>query len=87
MLGLRRRGCTFSVDPCIPSSWLAYEITCRLERTTYVISVSNPERQCRGVYQAFVDDDIVDVTAIPIVDDGRTHHVRIIIGRRSSSAS
>lgn len=82
MLGLRRRGRTFSVDPCIPSSWPGYEITWRLGRTTYVISVSNPERQCRGVCRALVDDDVVDATAMPIVEDGQTHHVRIVIGRQ-----
>lgn len=82
MLGLRRRGRTFSVDPCIPSSWPGYEITWRLGRTSYVISVLNPERQCRGVCQALVDDDVVDATAMPIVEDGQTHHVRIVIGRQ-----
>jgi cyclic beta-1,2-glucan synthetase len=69
------------VDPCIPSSWPGYEIAWRLGRTSYVISVLNPERQCRGVCQALVDDDVVDATAMPIVEDGQTHHVRIVIGR------
>ena len=86
MLGLRRRGRTFSVDPCIPSSWPEYEITWRLGRSSYVISVSNPERQCRGVCQAFVDDVVVDSTTIPIVDDGQTHHVRIVLGRASQKS-
>ena len=80
MLGLRRRGNTFSVDPCIPSAWPEYEITWRIGRTSYVISVSNPSRQCRGVCQAFVDDVAVDAGAIPIADDGRRHDVRIVLG-------
>ena len=29
LLGLRRRGSTFSVNPCIPSSWPEYEIVWR----------------------------------------------------------
>ena len=33
MLGLRRRGETFSIDPCIPSSWPGYEIVWRVGRT------------------------------------------------------
>src|SRR5207249_3185486 len=72
MLGLRRSGATFSIDPCIPSSWPEYEISWRLRRTRYAISVSNPERQCRGVLHATLDDADVDAAAIPIVDDGRT---------------
>ena len=49
ILGLRRRGDTFSIDPCIPSSWPDYEITWRVGGTRYLIAVSNPDRQCRGV--------------------------------------
>src|SRR5438132_8674269 len=45
MLGLRQRGDTFSINPCIPSSWPEYEIAWRVRRTQYLISVSNPERQ------------------------------------------
>jgi len=83
MLGLRRRGATFSIDPCIPASWPEYEITWRLGRTTYAISVSNPERLCRGVSRACVDDRVVDPTKIPIVEDGETHRVQIVLGRTS----
>jgi cyclic beta-1,2-glucan glucanotransferase len=85
MLGLRRRGDTFSIDPCIPSSWPEYEITWRVRGTRYLITVSNPERQCRGVLEASLDDVPIDATAIPLVDDGRTHQVRIVLGRASSS--
>ena len=34
ILGLRRRGDFFSVDPCIPSSWPGYEIVWRVGRTS-----------------------------------------------------
>ena len=81
MLGLRRRGGTFSIDPCIPASWREYEITWRIGRTTYVIAVSNPERQCRGVRHVSVDDKAIDGTGIDIVDDGRTHRVKVVLGR------
>jgi cyclic beta-1,2-glucan synthetase len=81
MLGLRRRGDTFSIDPCIPSSWPEYEIAWRVQRTRYLISVSNPERQCRGVLEASLDGARIDANAIPLVDDGRTHNVRIVLGR------
>jgi len=82
MLGLRRRGARFSVDPCIPSSWPAYEIRWQFQNTEYLIEVSNPDRQCRGVATAMVDDVPVDATAIPLVDDGLTHVVRIVLGNK-----
>ena len=80
ILGLRRRGTTFSIDPCIPSLWPEYQITWRTHDTRYEISVSNPERRCRGVATAELDGDPVEAAAIPIVDDGGVHHVRIVLG-------
>jgi cyclic beta-1,2-glucan synthetase len=78
MLGLRRRGDTFSVAPCIPSSWPGFEIEWRVGRTQYVIAVANPGRQSRGVSTVFLDDVIVTNPAeIPLVDDGLLHRVRI----------
>jgi cyclic beta-1,2-glucan glucanotransferase len=84
MLGLRRRGCTFSMDPCIPSSWPRFEIVWRVGRSEYLISVANPERRCRGVSMAFLDDVVSNAAAIPLVDDGQTHRVRIVLGSASS---
>ena len=86
MLGLRRRGTHFSINPCIPSSWPAYEITWRVETTRYVISVSNPGRLCRGVVESSVDGVGVNPDAIPLVLDGGTHQVRIRLGTVSESA-
>jgi cyclic beta-1,2-glucan synthetase len=83
MLGLRRRGGTFVIDPCIPSSWPGYVITWRVLSTTYRIAVTNPDRVCRSVLTACLDGDVVDAAAIPLVDDGRTHDVQIVLGRAS----
>ena len=49
ILGLRRRGATFAIDPCIPSSWPEYRIAWRFLDSRYEITVSNPTRRCRGV--------------------------------------
>ena len=55
----------------------------RFQRTQYLISVSNPERQCRGVREATLDGAAVDARAIPLVDDGQTHRVEIVLGKAS----
>jgi cyclic beta-1,2-glucan synthetase len=80
ILGLRRRGATFAIDPCIPAAWPEYAITWRLGRTTYEIVVTNPEHRCRGVAAAQLDGATADHAAIPLVDDGATHHVRVVLG-------
>jgi cyclic beta-1,2-glucan synthetase len=82
ILGLRRRGSSFEIDPCIPSSWPEYEIVWRFGRTRYEISVVNPEGRCRGVAVAELDGAPVDPEAIPLVDDGGTHQVRVVLGDR-----
>jgi cyclic beta-1,2-glucan synthetase len=80
ILGLRRRGETFEMDPCIPAAWPEYAISWRFGRTRYEISVANPERRCRGIASAELDGVAVDPGAIPLVDDGRTHDVRLVLG-------
>ena len=46
--------------------------------------VENPERRCRGVASVALDGAPVDATAIPLVDDGGVHRVRVILGATSA---
>jgi cyclic beta-1,2-glucan synthetase len=80
ILGLQRRGRTFIVEPCIPSSWPQYAIDWNTPGGRYQIVVSNPERVCRGVASAELDGLAVDHRAIPVADDGASHVVRIVLG-------
>jgi hypothetical protein len=87
ILGLRRHGATFEVDPCIPSSWPGFELRWRVGGTRYEITVTNPERRCRGVAGAQVDGVAVDPRAIPLVDDGGAHDVRVVLGAAAAATS
>ncbi len=87
ILGLRRRGAGFSVNPCIPSSWPAYSVEWRFGKARYAISVENPDRRCRGVARAELDGTLVDPTAIPLADDGRAHRLRVVLGAERDAAS
>jgi cyclic beta-1,2-glucan synthetase len=82
ILGLERRGKSFQVNPCIPSSWPEFTIVWKFGRTRYEIVVSNPERRCRGVRSAEMDGAAVDPRSIPLVDDGAAHRVQVVLGRR-----
>jgi cyclic beta-1,2-glucan synthetase len=83
MLGLRRHGDSFTIDPCIPASWPGYEIAWRVGATKYLIAVDNPHRQCRGVARVTLDDADVPGGAVPLADDGETHRVRVVLGASS----
>jgi cyclic beta-1,2-glucan synthetase len=80
LLGLRRRGSAFQVDPCIPSSWPAYQMTWRVARARYEIVVTNPLGRCRGVASAQLDGVAVDPSAIPLDDREAVHQVNITLG-------
>jgi cyclic beta-1,2-glucan synthetase len=80
ILGLRRHGAHFEIDPCIPAAWPEYSIIWCVGRTRYDVNVQNPKRRCRGISDARLDGKPVDPTAIPLIDDGETHRVQIVLG-------
>lgn len=83
ILGLKRHGTSFTVTPCVPSSWDRFEIDWQYLDTRYEIVVRNPDGVWNGVVAAEVDGTAVDPHAIPLVNDGRTHAVKITMGRRN----
>jgi cyclic beta-1,2-glucan synthetase len=87
ILGLRRHGASFEVNPCIPASWPEYAITWRLGGTRYDISVANPERRCRGIASAKLDGVAVDPRAMPLIEDGAVHEVRLVLGDEVAPAA
>ena len=82
VLGLRRRGASFEIAPCIPQAWPGFSIAWRFGATHYAIDVSNPERSSRGVAHALLDGKEVDPSAVPLVDDGGRHELRVVLGER-----
>ncbi len=87
ILGLARRGAFFTLNPCIPSSWPAYSIEWRFGKTHYAIEVVNPQRRGRGVASAELDGAPADPAAIPLLDGGGTHRVRIVLGAAAAAPS
>jgi cyclic beta-1,2-glucan synthetase len=82
ILGFRLRGATLHLNPCIPRSWPGYEIDFRYHSTRYEIVVENPQGVSRGVASAELDGQAVPLggAAIPLVDDGGRHLVRVLLG-------
>ncbi|MEO7665247.1 MAG: glycosyl hydrolase family 65 protein, partial [Candidatus Limnocylindrales bacterium] len=82
ILGFRLRGETLTVDPCIPRAWPGFELDFRYHGTRYTIAVENPHGASRGVTFAELDGAALEGggVAIPLVDDGAAHRVRIVLG-------
>jgi cyclic beta-1,2-glucan synthetase len=86
ILGFRVQGATLLLDPCIPSSWPAFEIEYRRGSSRYEIRVENPRAVTRGVARLELDGEALPAgtTGVPLVDDGAIHRVRVVLGRDPS---
>jgi cyclic beta-1,2-glucan synthetase len=83
ILGFRLRGTKLLLDPCIPRAWPRYEIDFRYHSARYEIVVENPQGVSRGVTSSELDGVALPGpgAVIPLVDDGATHHVLVVLGQ------
>jgi cyclic beta-1,2-glucan synthetase len=81
ILGLRRKGSSLTVSPCIPRDWPRYEVDYRFHSSRYEIVVDNAGGGGSLIGEAALDG--VELPGrplrIPLVDDGRTHQLRITL--------
>jgi cyclic beta-1,2-glucan synthetase len=82
LLGLRRHGGTISLNPCIPTVWPEYSLEWTIGSTRYRFVVENPEHRSRGIASAELDGRPTDPNAIELVNDGKEHTVRVVLGPR-----
>ena len=82
LLGFRLRGALLFVDPCIPRTWSGFSITFRYHASRYEVRVENPHGVTRGVSRVEIDGVQAEAgqAALPLVDDGATHQVRVWLG-------
>ncbi|MFU8821116.1 MAG: GH36-type glycosyl hydrolase domain-containing protein [Gammaproteobacteria bacterium] len=82
LLGCRLRGATLDLDPCIPKHWPGFQVSLRFGATRYEIAIDNPRGVNRGLASLELDGEILPPGQgqIPLVDDGRTHRVRAVLG-------
>ncbi len=82
ILGFKLAGDRLQIDPCIPRFWHEFEIIYRKGKTTFRIKVENPHSLNRGVAHRFLDGIEQSDDEILLVDDGKTHEVRVVMGER-----
>jgi cyclic beta-1,2-glucan synthetase len=75
-------GDTLHVNPCIPPAWPGFEVTLRRPGATeYVIVVENPHAASSGVARVELDGVVIESQTIKLVQDGRRHDVRVVMGQ------
>ena len=83
-------GDTLRIAPCIPDEWPGFAVRWRVPGTAtlYDIDVTNPDRCSARVVAATVDGEPVAVAdgacRIPLVRDGGTHRVEVVLGRQEA---
>nr|WP_255604496.1 glycosyl transferase family 36 [Oscillochloris sp. ZM17-4] len=77
LLGLRRRGDTLTVRPCLPPEWPGYAATYTVGAATYQITVERG----RGAGTVSLDGVELADGQIPLDAAGGAHEVRVIIAR------
>jgi cyclic beta-1,2-glucan synthetase len=77
ILGFKRRGDRLRIDPCIPRGWKRFEMTVRHGSSIYRIVVENPSGAENGVNSVTVDGSLQSDGEIKLVDNGKTHTVRV----------
>jgi cyclic beta-1,2-glucan synthetase len=81
ILGLRRKGEGFTIDPRIPPAWPGFEITYRWGNARYHITVDNAQSVSSGIQEIVLDGHVLDEKLILLKDDGEDHEVRVLMGR------
>jgi cyclic beta-1,2-glucan synthetase len=82
ILGFRLQGAFLCLAPCIPKAWPGFEIAFKYRSARYEIAIENPAGVGSGVSYAELDDKALPdgPTRVPLVDDGETHKVRLVLG-------
>ena len=80
ILGISREGDALKINPCIPKDWPGFKLDYRFGITHYKISVENPQKVNRGILQIMMDGNPLSGRLLPLMDDGRLHEVRVVMG-------
>jgi cyclic beta-1,2-glucan synthetase len=77
LLGVRLEGERLRILPVIPAQWSSFGLDYRFRETDYFIKVRQIEGEGDAVDQVILDGVVQADGCIPLIDDGRDHHVDI----------
>ncbi len=82
ILGCRMHGATLLLDPCVPHTWTEFHVSLRYRGTRYEIEFENPGGVNKGLVTLQLDGAELAPRPglVPLVDDGVTHQVRVVLG-------
>lgn len=79
VLGIKRKGKSLIINPCIPHEWDFFKVEYRFVDTVYIIDVKNPNHKSNGFTSISFDNNFIDTNEIILEDDGKSHLIEIVI--------
>lgn len=79
LLGFHPEHYGFTIDPCIPSGWGRVTGSRKFRGDTYEIEILQKSDSCKGVRKLWLDGIERDHRHIPVIGDGKTHFIRVIL--------
>jgi cyclic beta-1,2-glucan synthetase len=86
MLGLKRQGQSLLIAPCVSPSWTEFKVVYRYGQTELALSFENPSGVASGVRTIELDGAPLPEASIPLIDDGRRHRARVVMGAVGAAA-
>ncbi|HEX3051259.1 MAG TPA: glucoamylase family protein [Aggregatilineaceae bacterium] len=81
ILGFRREGQMIHINPSIPAHWPGFELTYHYLTAVYYFRIENIVNGRSQGNQTILDGKLLLENSIPLVDDGKEHHVTIMIDK------
>jgi cyclic beta-1,2-glucan synthetase len=86
ILGIRIRGSTLSLAPCVPWNWPGFTVELRYGAAHYEIAVLRRSDTGADDVDLVVDGEAYSKPIIRLVDDGRRHRVQFALRSRTAAA-
>ncbi|MCC6933458.1 MAG: hypothetical protein IT292_09420 [Deltaproteobacteria bacterium] len=82
ILGIKVSGDTFTVDPCLPSTWDRFSVKFKHRGVIYHIAVSNPDKVQRGVSSFKLDGKEIGghMVCAQNFAAGEEHRIEVVLG-------
>jgi cellobiose phosphorylase len=87
ILGFKRAGNAVTLSPCIPLGWPGFELTYRFGKSVLRVLVENRHGSAPASDAVRFDGRVHRGGEIPLIDDGGTHELRVVVGERRLRSS
>ncbi|HZV42938.1 MAG TPA: protein ndvB, partial [Saprospiraceae bacterium] len=79
VIGLKKKGTTLKIEPCLPLHWEKVTVRYRYKSALYIIAIHQPSHENDQV-SIIIDDTEIEDDIIQLQDDGFEHSVEVTIG-------